>query len=52
MSYYKFAIINYIGFNNKGVLLAGGCGDINGKPQIDQTNHLQKAYEFEKIIYE
>ena len=27
VSYYKFAIINYIGFNDKGMLLAGGCGD-------------------------
>ena len=29
VSYYKFAIINYIGFNDKGMLLAGGCGDTN-----------------------
>ena len=51
VSYYQFAIVNYIGFRNKGMLLAGGCGDTNGKPQIDQTEHLQKAYQFGKNIY-
>ena len=51
VSYYKFAIINYIGFNDKGMLLAGGCGDTNGKPQIDKTNHLKEAYNFGKNIY-
>lgn len=51
VSYYKFAIINYIGFHDKGMILAGGCGDTNGKPQIDKTSHLRKAYEFGKQIY-
>ncbi len=51
VSYYKFAIINYIGFHDKGMILAGGCGDTNGKPQIDKTSHLQEAYEFGKNIY-
>ena len=51
VSYYKFTVINYIGFHDKGMLLAGGCGDTNGKPQIDKTNHLKEAYEFGKTIY-
>ena len=51
VSYYKFAIINYLGFNDKGMLLAGGCGDTNGKPQIDKTNHLEEAYKFGINIY-
>ena len=51
ISYYKFAMINYIGFQDKGMLLAGGCGDTNGKPQIDKTNHLRDAYNFGKNIY-
>lgn len=51
LSYYQFTIVNYIGFHNKGVLLAGGCGDTNGKPQIQQTKYLQEAYEFGKNIY-
>ena len=51
ISYYQFAIINYIGFHDRGMLLAGGCGDTNGKPQIDKTQHLQEAYEFGKSVY-
>lgn len=50
-SYYKFAIVNYIGFNDQGMVLAGGCGDTNGKAQIDQTGHLARAYEFGKALY-
>ncbi len=50
-SYYKFAIVNYMGFQDKGMLLAGGCGDTSGKPQIDKTNHLAEAYEFGRNIY-
>ena len=50
-SYYKFALVNYIGFHDKGMLLAGGCGDSNGKPQIDKTEHLARAYEFGKNVY-
>ena len=52
VSYYQFALVNYIGFHNKGMLLAGGCGDTNGKPQIDKTDHLEKAYQFGKNIYQ
>lgn len=51
VSYYQFALINYIGFHDKGMLLAGGCGDTNGKPQIERTGHLEKAYQFGKNIY-
>jgi len=51
VSYYKFTLIHYIGFNDKGMLLAGGCGDTNGKPQISKTRYLDKAYEFGKNIY-
>ena len=51
VSYYRFALVKYIGWNDKGMLLAGGCGDTNGKAQIDKTPHLQRAYEFGKSIY-
>ena len=51
VSYYQFAFINYIGFQDRGMLLAGGCGDTNGKPQIDKTGYLEKAFEFGKNIY-
>ena len=51
VSYYKFALINYIGFHDKGMILAGGCGDTNGKAQIHKTEHLREAYTFGKSIY-
>lgn len=51
VSYYQFALVHYIGFHDKGMLLAGGCGDTNGRPQIEATGHLEKAYQFGKDIY-
>ena len=51
VSYYQFAIVNYIGFQDKGMLLAGGCGDTNGNPQIGKTGHLDRAYEFGRNLY-
>lgn len=51
LSYYQFTLINYIGFKDKGWLLAGGCGDTNGKPAIAETPHLQNAYEFGYSLY-
>ena len=44
--YYQLAIVNYIGFEGKGMLLAGGCGDTNGRPRIGETTHLEEAYAF------
>ena len=51
VSYYRFAIVNYIGFHDRGMLLAGGCGSTNGKPRIDETPYLKQAYEFGLHIY-
>lgn len=51
VSYYQFALVNYIGFRDKGMILAGDCGDTNGKSQIDKTSHLIDAYEFGKSLY-
>ena len=51
VSYYQFALVNYIGFHDKGILLAGGCGDTNGQAQISKTQHLDRAYQFGKNIY-
>ena len=48
-SYYQFAVVNYIGFHDRGMVLAGGCGDTNGKPQIPQK-HLENAYVFGRNI--
>lgn len=51
VSYYKFTLVNYIGFHDKGMVLAGGCGDTNGKVQIDKTEYLEKGYELGKKLY-
>lgn len=51
VSYYQFTLVNYIGFHDKGMLLASGCGDTNGRPQIEKTDYLRQAYEFGKKIY-
>lgn len=51
VSYYRFTLVNYIGFHDKGMVLAGGCGDTNGMPQIDRAGYLKQAYEFGKRIY-
>ena len=50
-SYYKFALVDYIGFHDRGMLLAGGCGDTNGPPQISRTNHLERAFVFGQTLY-
>ena len=51
VSFYRLAVVNYIGFHDKGMLLAGGCGNTNGEPKIERTGYLQKAFEFGKQIY-
>lgn len=51
VSYYQFALVNYIGFHDKGMVLAGGCGDTNGKPQIEQTAYLDEAFACGQSVY-
>ncbi len=50
-SYYQFTLVDYIGFHDRGMLLAGGCGDTNGPPQISKTDHLERAYAFGQKLY-
>lgn len=50
VSYYQFALIRYIGFRDRGMLLAGGCGDTSGPPQIASTGHLERARRFGETI--
>lgn len=50
-SYYRFAVVNYLGFRNQGMVLAGGCGGSSREPAIEKTGWLEKAYEFGKNIY-
>lgn len=52
VSYYRFALVNYMGFHDKGMVLAGGCGSSSGKPEIEKTPYLDEAYKFGKTIYE
>lgn len=51
VSYYQFTLVNYIGLHDKGMVLAGGCGDTNGRPQIDKTHYLGEAYQFGQKLY-
>lgn len=52
VSYYRFALVNYMGFHDKRMVLAGGCGSSSGKPEIEKTPYLDEAYKFGKTIYE
>lgn len=50
--YYSCAIVNYIGFTDRGRLLCGGCGDTNGPSRAGETDALDRAYEFGRNLYE
>lgn len=50
MSEYRFTLINYIGYNDKGHVLAYGCGSCEEPPRVDPV-YLDKAYEFGKNVY-
>lgn len=52
VSYYRFAVVNYMGFRDMGMLLAGGCGVSFGRPDIKKTGYLEQAYAFGKTVYE
>ena len=51
-AYYQMAVVKYMGFHDKGAVLAGGCGEMQGQPAIKETEYLMKAYEFGKNLYE
>lgn len=46
VSYYRFNCINYLGWVDKGMVLAGGCGGSPDKRCIETTEHLKTAYAF------
>lgn len=50
VSYYQFTCINYLGWHDKGCVLAGGCGGSPGKRKIDETDHLKTAFAFGKSL--
>ncbi|MDO5114866.1 MAG: flavodoxin family protein [Synergistaceae bacterium] len=52
VSYYRFALVNYMGFRDRGMILAGGCGGTNGRRAITETGFLREAREFGKKLYQ
>lgn len=50
-SYYQFTCVNYLGWHDKGMLLAGGCGGSQTKKNMAATPHLQNAFAFGKNMY-
>ena len=44
VAYYRFALIQYIGWKDKGMLLAGGCSEALKERTLKQCD-LQKAYQ-------
>ena len=38
-------------FRDRGTLLAGGCGGSSGRPAIEKTDWLEKAFDFGKNLY-
>lgn len=51
VAYYRFTVVRYLGFHDRGMLLAGGCGETNGPPRIAQTPHLEAARRFGRTVY-
>lgn len=50
-SYYQFNCVNYLGWKDKGMLLAGGCGGSQTSKNIAETGHLVAAHAFGKNMY-
>lgn len=50
ISRYHYTMISYLGFKDKGHVLAYGCGSCEEKPRIDQK-YLNQAYEFGRTVY-
>ena len=51
VAYYRMVLVRYMGFEDKGMILAGGCGEVCGEPEIKETEYLVEAYEFGKNLY-
>lgn len=46
VSYYRLNCVNYLGWTDKGIFLAGGCGGSPGQRRIAGTGHLNFAFQF------
>lgn len=49
--FYKKCFMEWLKFNDKGMILAGGCVDDDKTTGIEKTGFLEKAYQFGKKIY-
>ena len=50
LSYYHFTCVNYLGWTDRGTVLAGGCGGSPGRRHIEDTGHLEAAYAFGRSL--
>ena len=50
VAYYRFNCVNYLGWTDRGMVLAGGCGGSPGKRRIEETGHLDAAYQLGRSI--
>lgn len=50
VSYYRFNCLNYLGWNDRGMVLAGGCGGSTTKKCIEETKWLTRAFEFGRSL--
>lgn len=46
VAYYRFNCVNYLGWTDKGMILAGGVGGSTSKKRIEETDYLEQAYEY------
>ena len=44
VAYYRFNCVNYLGWRDRGMVLAGGCGGSPSPRHIETTGHLKAAY--------
>lgn len=51
VSYYRFNMIKFMGFRDKGMVLAGGCIEDENHKGVASTRFLEEAYQFGKKIY-
>lgn len=50
-TYYRFCCVNYLGWTDRGMLLAGGCGGSQSPKKIAETGHLEAAHTFGRQLY-
>ena len=51
VAYYRMALVRYIGFRDRGMVLAGGCGGTSARRHIEDTGWLEQAYALGRSVY-